>query len=51
MDNSERIHLQKMINENNVEDCTAEIRAKKHSDKIKEDVGRLLNLKNKYSRS
>ena len=34
MDNNERIHLQKMINENNVEDCTYEIRAKKHSNKI-----------------
>ena len=50
MDSNERIHLQKMINENNVEDCTAEIRAKKHSDKINEDVGRLLTLKKKYSR-
>ncbi len=50
MDSNERIHLQKMINENNVEDCTAEIRAKKHSSKINEDVGRLLTLKKKYSR-
>ena len=50
MDSNERIHLQKMINENNVEDCTAEIRAKKHSNKINEDVGRLLSLKKKYSR-
>lgn len=50
MDSTERIHLQKMINENNVEDCTAEIRAKKHSNKIKDDVDRLLNLKKKYSR-
>lgn len=50
MDNNERIHLQKMINENNVEDCTAEIRAKKHSDKIKKDVECLVHLKKKYSR-
>jgi len=50
MDNTERIHLQKMINANNVEDCTTEIRQKKHSMKIKEDVSRLLHLKSKYSR-
>ena len=48
MNNSERIHLQKMINANNVTDCTDEIRAKKHSGKIFADVTRLLDLKTKY---
>lgn len=51
MNNSERIHLQKMINANNVTDCTNEIREKKHSDKIYADVTRLLELKTKYERT
>jgi len=51
MNNSERIHLQKMINANNVTDCTDEIREKKHSGKIYADVTRLLELKTKYERS
>lgn len=46
----DRIQLQKMIDANNVKDCTEEIRAKKHSSKIGEDVQRLLSLKSKYSR-
>lgn len=50
MDDTERIHLQKMINANNVEDCTQDIRNKKHSNKIKDDVSRLVELKKKYSR-
>lgn len=51
MNNSERIHLQKMINANNVTDCTNEIREKKHSLKIYTDVNRLLDLKNKYQKT
>lgn len=51
MNNSERIHLQKMINANNVADCTNEIREKKHSNKIYTDVTRLLELKTKYERT
>ena len=50
MNNTEKIQLHKMINDNNVEDCTAEIRAKKHSIKISKDVEKLLNLKTKYSK-
>jgi hypothetical protein len=50
MDTSERMHLQKMINENNVEDYTTEIRTKKHSDKIKQDVQNLITIKHKYPR-
>lgn len=50
MDSTERIHLQKMINANNVQDCTNEIREKKHSDKIKNDVAIMIGLKSKYQR-
>ena len=45
MDNLDRINLQKMITANDVQDCTAEIRAKKHSGPIRQDVQRLLELK------
>jgi hypothetical protein len=51
MNNSVRIHLQKMINANNVSDCTNEIREKKHSGKIYTDVTRLLELKTKYEKT
>lgn len=50
MDDTERLNLQKMIDANNVVDCTQEIREKKHSAKIKNDVQILLNLKKKYAR-
>lgn len=50
MDDTERLNLQKMINANNVEDCTESIRDKKHSNKIRNDVTRLMNLKQKYPR-
>ena len=50
MDNNERLNLQKMIDANNVVDCTEEIREKKHSAKIKTDVQTLLTLKKKYAR-
>ena len=49
MDQSERLHLQKMINANNVTDYTADIREKKHSLKIQADVMRLLDLKRRYA--
>lgn len=48
MDPSERLNLQKMINTNNVEDMTDEIRKKKHSELIKIDIKTLLFLKRKY---
>jgi hypothetical protein len=44
----DRIQLNKMIDANQVQDCTAEIRAKKHSDKIAADVQRLVNLRQRY---
>jgi hypothetical protein len=50
MDPLEKLNLQKMINTNNVQDCTEEIRAKKHSHLIRDDVTRMMTLKQKYSR-
>lgn len=50
MDQFDKLNLNKMINANNVEDCTKEIREKKHSQLIRDDVKRLISLKQKYSR-
>ena len=50
MDHTDKLNLTKMIDANNVEDCTKEIREKKHSDLIRNDVTCLLSLKKKYSR-
>jgi hypothetical protein len=50
MDHTDKLNLTKMIDANNVEDCTKEIREKKHSDLIRKDVTCLLSLKQKYSR-
>ena len=50
MDDSDRLHLQKMISSNNVEDYTNDIKAKKHSQLIRNDVSKLLELKKKYPR-
>jgi hypothetical protein len=50
MDTLDRLNLNKMIDANNVQDCTNEIRAKKHSKLIRDDVTRLIGLKKKYSR-
>ena len=50
MDNLDRLNLNKMINTNNVQDCTDDIRQKKHSQLIRDDVTRLMSLKQKYSR-
>ena len=50
MDTLDRLNLSKMIDANNVQDCTDEIRAKKHSKLIGDDVTRLITLKQKYSR-
>jgi hypothetical protein len=46
----DRLQLQKMIDANSVVDCTPDIREKKHSRPIRDDVARLLELKHKYSR-
>jgi hypothetical protein len=50
MNPHERLNLEKMIVENNVEDCTQDIRNKKHSDLIKNDVNTMIELKKKYER-
>ena len=48
MDDNQRLHLQKMIAANNVEDTTDMIRRLKHSHILREDVNNLLMLKAKY---
>ena len=48
MDNNQRLHLQKMITANNVEDNTDLIRQLKHSHILREDVNNLIMLKAKY---
>ena len=50
MDDKQRLDLSKMIKEYQTEETTSKIRELKHSKKIKEDVGVMLNLKGKYSR-
>lgn len=49
MDDNQRLHLQKMITANNVEDNTELIRQLKHSHILREDVNNLIMLKAKYS--
>jgi hypothetical protein len=49
MDDNQRLHLQKMISANNVEDNTDLIRQLKHSHILREDVNNLIMLKTKYS--
>ena len=49
MDKMDRLNLQKMIQANDVKDCTSEIRDKRHSQKIRDQVTHMLTLKKKYS--
>lgn len=49
MDDNQRLHLQKMITTNNVEDNTDLIRQLKHSHILREDVNNLIMLKAKYT--
>jgi len=49
IDNDSRLHLQKMIKANNVEDQTSLIRELKHSVILKENINTLLYLKHKHS--
>ena len=51
MNENERIALNKMISENDVQDQTKKIRTLKHSDLIKQDVFTLQKLKSQYSRT
>lgn len=48
MDENQRLHLQKMIAANNVEDQTGLIRDLKHSHVLRENVNNLVMLKAKY---
>ena len=48
MDDNQRLHLQKMISVNNVEDQTDLIRNLKHSQILRDDVNNLIMLKAKY---
>ena len=48
MDNMDRLNLKKMIKTNDVEDCTNEIRSKKHSELIRKDVACMVKLKKEY---
>jgi len=48
MDEKQRLHLQKMISANNVEDQTEIIREIKHSDVLRNDVNNMILLKAKY---
>ena len=50
MNHADRIQLEKMIQANDAEDNTAQIRDLKHSALIHQDVGTLLNLKRDYAR-
>ena len=50
MNETESLQLKKMISENQVEDQTNDIREKKHSEKIRADVTRMIELKKKYPR-
>lgn len=47
MDDNSRLHLQKMINANNVEDQTDLIRELKHSHLLQEDINNLIMIKAK----
>jgi len=48
MNNFDKLNLDKMIKSNKVEDCTQEIRDKRHSNYIKQDVDLLVKLKKKH---
>ena len=49
MDKTDRLNLQKMINANQTEDFTDDIRQKQHSEPIKKDLQTMLSLKKMYS--
>ena len=50
MDKQERLQLNKLINANDVEDVTQNIRDRKHSSLIKNDIDTMLILKRDYAR-
>ena len=50
MDDKERVKLDQMLKDNNVENMTGKIRELKHSSKILEDVKAMIEIKKKYAR-
>ena len=50
MDEKTRLNLQRMVKEYGADDNTGKIRELRHSNKIREDVDKLLTLKDKYGR-
>jgi hypothetical protein len=49
MNSNEKLQLQKMISENNVEDQTELIRCLKHSSILRDEVNKLMVIKQKYA--
>ena len=49
MNDNERLQLQKLIKMNDVEDQTQRIRELRHSSKLKEEIEKLIELRNKYT--
>ena len=49
MDNQERLQLDKLVSANNVEDVTQNIRDRKHSSLIKNDIDKMLIVKRDYA--
>ena len=50
MDTRERLQLEKLISANNVEDVTQDIRDRKHSLLIKQDIDQMMIIKRDYAR-
>lgn len=50
LNDKNRLNLQEMVKAYDSEDNTVKIRSLRHSQRIKDDVERLLNLKKKYNR-
>ena len=50
MNDDERVKLDQMLKENDVENMTGKIRELKHSSKILENVKAMIEIKKKYAR-
>ena len=50
MDNKQRLQLDKLIRANNVEDVTQDIRDRKHSSLIRDNITTLMTIKKQYPR-
>ena len=48
LSDDQRLHLQKMMTENDVEDNTANIKMSRHSEQIRMDVNNLVFIKSKH---